>query len=319
MGTRLDILIDHVRSATTNEEVSTAVGIPDSEIIRYFNEAQDRIVAKIVQQFKYVFGREIIMDIVQDQEAYDIPNKAFIRNKLISVEYSIDGTDEEYYQLRAKTILERSTFGAGVPDRYILRNGQILLSPKPISPTAKLRVNYIKKICKLDVRRGTVDAVTLDGTTNTITSLTLTMSEADVALFNSNHNYITIVDRLGNIKMQGIFAASNGITGADPTYTFNVDSSFTYEDGETIDVDDYLVFGEYASTHHELDEQVERFLTQWVIWKLFKRDSSQADTAAIEGELKSIEDDIIDSYKGIDEGLVTQPVIYNWEGWGGGF
>jgi len=315
MATRLDTLITHVRSATENQEVSSSVGIPDAEFIRYFNEAQDHIVAKIIQQHKYVFGQEVIIPIVRSQEAYDVPDEAFVKNKLLYVEYSDDGNPDNYFPLRSKTLLERYSFGSGVPNRYVLRNGQILLSPIPMSLGASLRVNYIKRPCDLDVRRGSVSAVTLDPSTNTITSLTLTITSDNVSEFNLNEDHITIIDRLGNIKMKGVLADSTGITGAGPTYTFNVDSSFVYQDGESISVGNYIVFGEFASSHHQLDDQVERFLTTWVMWKIYKRDVAAQNTQDIERELNILEQDIIESYANIEDGMVTSPIIYNWEGW----
>lgn len=311
MATRLDLLITHARSATENQEVSASIGIPDAEFIRYYNEAQDHIVSKIVAQHKSAFAAEVIKSVVGKQESYTLPSDAFIKNKVITAEYSTSGNIIDYYPLSLKTLTERCTWNGGLPDRYIVRNGNLLINPIPDDSRGTLRINYISRPCDLDVRRGQVSAVTLNGTNRTITSLTITSTADNVTILNDG-NYVTIVDRLGNIKMKGILLSSTGITGAGP-YTVNVDSSFVYESGETITSGDYIVSGAYASTHHQLDDQVERFLNQWVILKIFKRDTSVNDVQLLESEVAILENDIIESYSHSEEDVRTPPVVNYWE------
>jgi len=316
MLSRLDTLITHVRSTTENEEVSSSIGIPDHEFIRYFNIAQDRIVAKIIAQNKKVFAKEYIFSTALGQEEYDIPADAFIANKIVSVQYSETGNIDDYATLQAKTLLERDTSSVGHPTIYILRNGKILLNPIPPGNLGTVRLNYLQRPPNLELRRGTVSAVTLNNVNKTITALTITSTAADVALVNNDYNYFCIVDRLGNIKMKHILLAATGITGLGP-YTVNVDSSFVFQTGETITAGDYLIPGYFATSHHQLDDQLEHYLTTWVTVRILKRDSASQDAVAMQDELVDMERDIITSYANIEEGFIMAPMLGNFEDWGG--
>lgn len=316
MLTRLDTLITDVRSTTENQEVSSTIGIPDAEFIRYFNMAQDKIVAKIIAQNKTVFGQEFIFPTVIGQEDYDLPADAFIANKIISVQYSSSGAVTDYTPLVSKTLLERDTSGNGHPSIYILRNGKILLNPIPAFNSGSIRLNYLQRPPNLELRRGTVSAVTLNNVNKTITALTITSTTADVAIINNNYNYVCVVDRLGNIKMKKILLAATGVTGVGP-YTVNIDSSFVFDTGETIAVGDYIVPGYFASSHHHLDDILEHYLVSWVTLKIFKRDSSAQDVSMSETEITDMERDIVNSYANIDEGFIMAPMLGNFEDWGG--
>jgi hypothetical protein len=306
MSTRIDKLITHIRKATENEEVGTGYGIQDSEFIRYLNEAQDRLVSKITQQHPAVFVEETTIDTVANQEAYDIPADAIAFNRVTDVQYSAKSL-RGFYTLNRISLKERDTDLKGEPLQYIRKAGQILLSPIPTTSSGQIRLNYIRRPRDLDTRRGKVDSVTLGASSITALSLDHTQSDFDDTNLNLA-DYITVVDRYGSVKMKNIPIDSVSAVNGDVTIT----SGFTFSSGETIEVGDYVVIGGFSSTHSELPDTCERYLSQYVIWKIFKRDSS-SDANQAESELSALENEIISLYADIDDDLIFIPIISDWE------
>ena len=203
---RIDILINQSRRETENEEFTSTAGIETDEILRYFNAAQVRLQSKISGTHANVFQSEKIIDTVAQQEAYDIPENAFLGNRVDLIEYSRTGVEQDYYRLEQLSLAERvnTRYGTNVPFGFIRRSGQILLQSKPSSSGAKIRMTYQKRLPKLDVRRGQVSAVTLDTVARTITSLTLTTgADLDAAAL-TERGFITIVTGVGVQQMRNI-------------------------------------------------------------------------------------------------------------------
>ena len=153
--------------------------------------------------------------------------------------------------------------------------------------------------------------MTLDSNTSTVTNLEInyvndtTIDETEL----SKRTRCTVVDKYGNIKMENILiSALASSVSYDKTIT--VDSSFTYESGETIATDDYIVSGDYCSSHSEFDEELERYVQAYCVYKCLKKDSSVDSQEALQ-ELAQLEQDIIDSYRDIEEDIMEIPQISN--------
>lgn len=301
---RADLLITEVREDTENSEFTTETGVQDSTILRAFNDAQNRIMSLIQQQKPNLFQKEKLIDAVAGQETYDLPVDVFATHMLEKVEYSPTGNDTEYYQLDYGYLKERTNTLPGVPAFYIRRSSQILIQPKP-QGAGKFRLTYIRTIPTLDKRRGKVETVTLDGSTNTITTLILdpTALTTDDSQALIDAEWFCVVDRNGNIKMQGIpLADLNTSTGQITVDTFE------YEDGETIAVGDYVVTGKYATTHSELPDIAERYLLMFGQWRVQKRDSSN-DSVEANQEAKEMESDIMATYSEQTKDVAEIPVL----------
>ena len=119
------------------------------------------------------------------------------------------------------------------------------------------------------------------------------------------------VDKYGNIKMENVLIEGS-TTSATYDLTLTVDSSFEFENGETIAVDDYVISGGYATTHlpDELGPEVERYIQAYVEYKILARDSSVDSQEAFQ-VLAEIEDDIIGSYADISDDTMEIPDINN--------
>jgi len=308
MSRRLDYLVTDVRLQTENEDFSDSVGISDAEFIRFINEAQTRLHARIVQQHNSIFLEEYSTSSVNAQESYSLPSDIYLGNKVTQVDYSTTGLVKDYYPLKP-TYLRNRSGAEGNPDAYIRKSGVILLSPIPNSSSNLVRITYVKKLRKLDIRRGSVASFTDSGTQ--ITALTLDVSTDTVDTTQTDKdNYLCIVDRDGAIKMANIeYDSISGTTGV-----VTLTASFTYESGESFSVGDYIVVGKDTSTHSELPDHVERYLLAYASWKILKRDSS-ADYTEQESELQNMESEIVASYSDISDDIYEIPEINDEEVW----
>ena len=311
-GRLVDRLIEQVRRETENENPTAFSGIGTSEFLQYLNDAQDRLQSVIIATNPKILVEEKELDVIVDQEAYNIPENAYMENKLLTVEYSPSGDFEDYYHLEQTTIKRRDTAVQGFPVTYIRRAGKILLQPRP-QQAGLLRVNYVKTINRLDSRRGIISAAVLDNSARSITTLELDASSSSPALDASAlelNDYICIVDKDGNIEMRNIPVDS--IDSATGVVT--VSAGFTFDEGETISVGSFAVSGKETSTHSELPRMTERYLIAYCAWKILKRDSS-VDYAEMQEELTRMEQDIINSFADISDDVTYVPQLNHWSDW----
>lgn len=305
MARLVDHIITDTRNHTENQDFNDTIGIPDSEFLRFLNDAQYRIHNLITQQHPQVFIEEKEYNIVANQESYSLPSVSLLGNKISNVEYSHSGNNDDYTPLRKVALKLRWSGSNGHPSSYIQKSGKILLNPVPNNSVGKLRVNYVKAIPKLDKRRASVDSVTLDTSNLTITTLMLNVSTDTIDSTElDKHTRFCVVDAEGNIKMKNVrFDAINTTTGE-----VTINSSFVYESGESITAGDYITAGSFSTTHSILDDMVERYIIAYCAAKIFHRDSS-ADLGAQMSELSSIESDIVAAYAEISDDIMEIPEI----------
>ena len=79
-------------------------------------------------------------------------------------------------------------------------------------------------------------------------------------------------------------------------------------------VGDYVISGDYSTTHLEWMPEVERYLQAYVEYKILKRDSS-VDSQEAFAELAEIESDILDSYAELSDDILEIPEINDTEEW----
>jgi len=304
MSRLIDHLITDIRAHTENEEFSDSIGIDDEEFVRFLNDAQYRLHSLIVQNHSSIFLQEKEISVVARQQAYNLPSDIYIKNKVSGVEYSYDSNSKNYFNLKPVTKRSRCN-EEGSPMDYIRQSGQVLLSPIPTDTGATIRLTYVRQIPRLDKRRGSVGSVTLDSSTNTITALSFDVATDTIdSTAIDKYNFMTIVDKNGNIKMKDIPYDSYS-TG---TGVITVTSGFTYESGETIEVGDYVCAGKNSTTHSELPEEVERYLISYCAWKILKRDSS-VDSQEATQALAEMEGEIVAAYADPTDDIYEIPDI----------
>lgn len=303
---RIDLLITQSRQSTENSEYSSDTGIQDTEFLQAANNAQERVQSLVLQVFPGQFEASAEIAAVADQEAYDLPIDTYLGTRVKMIEYSRTGLARDYFELEKGSARERVN-GTGSTPLFYIRSGKTFLAqPKPASAGGTFRVTYTRSLPKLDKRRGSVSAVTLDTSALTITALTLDASSLvdEDREWMQDMEYICIVDRDGLIKMQGI-----PISAIDSTTGVVTVETFVYTSGETIDVGDYVVAGKYATTHSQLPEDIgERYVLESMNWKILKRDSSK-DSVEQAQELKMMEDEIVNTFRDGDEEVSYVPIL----------
>lgn len=299
---RVDQLITEAKRESENTESTSDTGVQDSEYIRALNDAQDRIHSAILLQNPQILVKEKEITVVAEQEAYDLPADVFGTTRVEKVEYSRTGVARDYYELDPAFIDERLNGQSGRPSYFIRESERLLIQPKPAG-AGLLRVTYEKVLPRLDKRRGKVLTVVL--TSDAITSLILdptALTTEDVQEMNDSE-FICVVSKRGVIKMKGIpITEVNSSTGEVTVETF------TFEAGETIEVDDYVVAGSFATTHCQLPDIAERYLLRYCKWRVLKRDSSN-DSREEKEEVDEIAGDIIATYARADKTIKRIPII----------
>lgn len=298
-------LIDQVRSQTENTDFTDFTGIPTSEFIQYINDAQHSLQAAITAQHPRVFMKEATIDIVNGQEKYDIPSDCYLGNKIHNVEYSATGAEDDFYVLDDTTIKSRVPGITGAPIKYIRMSGKIMLVPQATS--GKLRINYIKRIREVDLRRAKVASVpTVSSTAN----WTIALDNANFLTETSSlqqHDYVSIVDRKGDILASNLPVINVGDEYIDI-------EPHTLQSGESIPANAFVVGGKDTSSHGEFDDSVERYIIAYCAWKILKRDSSE-DSGEAAQELTIMLQDIVKSYALITDDVQTIPNLHSWDDW----
>lgn len=301
-------LIEDARDSSENDDFTTSTGIQDREFVRYLNEGQQRLHNKIVQQHPRVFEQDTTYTLSRSQETVTLPIDIHIKNMVTQVEYSYNGNEDEYCVLNPTSSRNRQSGVEGTPSHYFVRNNKVFITPTPNDSSPSLRVSYVRRCNQLGKRMAQVDAVTLG--TSDITSLTVDVASVgvDATSLERADEYFTVVDSQGNIRMNNVkFDSIDTSTGI-----VTVDSSFTFDSGETISSGDWIIAGRSASSHIDtnLTDMSERYIEQFCIYKILKRDSSNDSSEAGE-EMVALESEIIESYTEIPNDVTEIPDINN--------
>jgi hypothetical protein len=301
---RIDKLILQSRRDTDNEDFSETTGIPDASFLKWVNRAQKRVQACITGVRPFLFQATKIQTVTAGTDTYAIPAYVLLSTRIEKVEYSVTGLAKDYYELTLIDSHMRSPSGTnGNPIEYIRQSGNIILQPAPGS-TGSLRWTFQKTVADLDIRRSKVSASTLSSTQLTALTLDTTMlTDEDIDVMEDSE-YITIVDKDGQILMFGI--AISSIDSATGIVTLN--GSHTFETGETCPAGAYVLAGKRVTTHSELDDVCEEYLSAFMDYKGHRKDSSD-DSAEDSSDLKDILTVILESYAEADPNVHGIPVI----------
>jgi hypothetical protein len=265
---KLELLILASRRATENQEFTDTAGIQDEEFIQYFNDGQEEIHSLLNQAFPHILMASKEIQMVQGQEAYDIPEDVYLGTRIDFVEFSPNGEAQNYYPLKKGSLKERLNGLQTDPTFYIRNGSQLLMQPAPQSSNGKIRVSYQKAIPRLDIQRATVETVTL-GAGNTITTLVLDdtlLLDIDALL---EEGYITVTDKDGVVKMQSV-----PVTAISTTGVVTIAPGFAYQTGEFIAVGDVVLRGKKSSQFSSLPDVTEKYLLEYANTRILIRDSS---------------------------------------------
>lgn len=278
------------RTATTGVFTS---GLNHNLFLEFLNDAQDYLQSRVVSNFAEEFVAEKEISVVANQEAYSIPDNVFLGRKLVQVDYSPDGTTKNYCRLPQRSILARNTSSVTHPSFYIARNSQILLNPIPRTTRGKIRVSYYRELDRLDIRRGKISS------TPTTTTIVL---DADDDLDETAINeaqYLCIVDKFGVVQDYAVEIESYD----SGTRTITIPTTTL-----TGDAGDYVVMGQYATSHSDLAENAERYLKTYCQLRILHKDASASEIQEMQ-VLKDMEKDIVNAYAEMSQDVTEIPVL----------
>lgn len=276
-----------------NSSGQTVEGISNDLILGFFNDALSFLQSRIIAVYPGEFVVENVQSTVNGQEEYSITDNIFLKNKFIAVEYSEDGSLDDYQPLPPASLHQRVT-RQGTPFQYIRRNGKILLNYIPNTSRSLLRVNYYRALDKLDIRRGKI-------TTPSATTLVLANDSDLDSTAIANAQYICTVSSLGVVKDYNIPITSYNSTTRTITFASQTVNAVA---------NDYIVIGKYASTHLPADKP-ERMLDYCKVFaqaRIFSTDSS-TDEISERQEVKDILNDIVDQFTEMTEDIQGIPLI----------
>jgi len=294
MSTLVSTLITQIRERTDNlgfsEDASGNIteGLSDDLVLSFLNDGQDYLFSRISAVYPEFNQKEEIITVVSGQEAYTPTDNVLYDNAIINVEYSCTGQVKDFFPLRRIGLAGRATYEATDPSAYILRDGDILLNPIPRSGSGSLRIQYYRALDRLDIRVGTIG----------------TPSGADLPLTSQNDNKIneaqifSAVDSLGASQTYQLIKLSF----ASPTLTLTAAVPATVISGE------FLVRGEFATTHSQLPTEVERWLKIYAQTRVLQKDSSIDQNAEL-AELRKQERDILDRYAELNHDWMGIPAL----------
>lgn len=316
MSKYINAIIDEVRESTENEEFDATIGLTDEELVKFINQAQNRLHSKIVGLHKQVFAEEKTVSAVNNQESYPLFFNSYLKNYVSSIEYSSTGQADDYYPLRPTSHHNRYTGADGHPDYYFIRAGKFYVLPTPTDSNGVYRVTHIRRPKNLDKRRGTIVASGYDSTTApTYIDITFVNGQTVDLNFLRKRPYITVVDKHGAQKIANIKVDTITTGAGSGDARISIDSSGSMDLVSALADGDYVVSGDYSSTHLEWTPEVERYIQSYVEFKILKRDSS-VDSQEAFGELAELESDILDSYAELSDDIVEIPEINDTEEWG---
>jgi hypothetical protein len=244
---RLEFLINQVRQSTDNKDTN---GIPNSEIVGYFNDAQRHITTLIFKTNPYAdfFKVQVELPAVSSGE-YIIPSDCFSTNALSMVEARFADTSNNKGYSRIKPISESEfsyIFGYFTRDNKVLISGQ-----NDVAQLQNVRITYFKQLPSLDIRRGTVGTV--------VANTSVAISSLDTEIFTMDDHFST-VDAQGDQVVDEIYSASSA-------------SPLLVSDTTGILSGQYLVSGRNSCNKSQLPDVCESYLLDYVKQRIYTRNN----------------------------------------------
>lgn len=204
---RSDFLILDARRISKNlVNEDNTVSISDEEVLRYINDAKDRLQSLISAQKANakIFTTEKIISAVANQDGYSIPDRVFYNKEVQQIEFSASGNESDYVLLKKLEIMNRDTDSASYPSGYYRRGNKFYPIPVMATSAGTFRAMYERQLDDVDKRRGSISAVTGLSTTG-FTSITIGSDADETSTPNlSTIDYICLNSVDGEVKLYNI-------------------------------------------------------------------------------------------------------------------
>jgi hypothetical protein len=294
---RVEQLITEARKQSQNERYDANSGLSQSTFVQYFQNAHDTIMREAVNTKSKFLLKDKTVDVVYGQEKYPFPSDIYLYN-IDTVEWSENNQD--WITLSLGITKDRFSGDIGYPFAYIPRSDGILFAP--VLQSGFIRYNYIKKLNNLGIRMGKISAVTASSTQVTALTIDTASASYDGSTL-ADYNYLCVVDRDGNQTMKNL--AYDSINVGTGVITM---SPFTFEDGETISTNDYVIAGKNVTNLPEWPDTFESYLIKYAVYEARLGDSSSW-TKAIQDSMASHLSQLISSLSRLSDDFVPIPII----------
>lgn len=277
---RVEQIIEMARKLSRNQRYDSNSGVQQDVFVQYLNNAQDALIKEISNSKSKYFKKQIVTDIVPNQEKYDYPDD--LMSQMIDTIQWTDSISGTYWQTLYKSYTkEKITLQPGYPFSYVLYHDGFYLNP-PIQ-RGKLWISYETTVKKAQKRSGKITSLTLVGDVLSALSLDTTDSFYDANEINGDY-FLCVVDKYGNLK------ASNIEYGSISAGVFTM-SPFTLTAGETLAVGDYILVGKNTCNIPQFPDICESFLIKYMVYDAKYSDASQWSSEA--------KQDMADSFKSL--------------------
>lgn len=277
---RVEQIIDMARKLSRNQRYDSNSGVQQDVFVQYLNNAQDALIKEISNLKCKFFKKQIVVDIVPNQEKYDYPDD--IMSQMIDTIQWTDTISGTYWQTLYKSYTkEKITLQPGYPFAYVPYHDGYYLNP-PIQ-RGKLWISYERTVKKAQKRAGKIASLTLVGDVLSALTLDTTDSFYDANEIN-NDFYLCVVDKYGALKASNIQynSISAGVFSLSP---------FTLATGETLAVGDYILVGKNTCNVPDFPDICESFLIKYMVY-----DAKYSDASQWSAEAKQ---DMADSFKSL--------------------
>ena len=298
----MDSYIDDILTGADHDSRNdNFAGIPKSDALRFANYAQYYLFGKITRKYPYSFiHRTAALPIVANQEDYVINDNIYLGTRIVKVEFSTDGVSN-WIKLHPSNPWADYRLQTGFPAFYYRENGSVRIEPIQASASGYLRITYERALDKLDIREAQINGAP-SGATITLSTI------VDSTRFATN-SYICVSDFNGTpLLYNGLVVGLSGSTlslAADvSTYLIDADTTLATLNGA------YVTIGKYSTTHCQLSNDAESFISEYVTKRLYKRDVRVDDTKIL-AELAPLESQIVAGYEIPDKEVKDIPICDN--------
>lgn len=238
---RFELLVNEVREATDTTDVNS---VRVYEIMRYFNDAQKQI-QKIIftaNPSADIFTKQQLYTASRTQINYALPDDIYAYSAINSLMAIKDSRIAQ--TLTRVAYREKETLWG-----YALLDKEFILTTRPeVSTISQLLLNYTYKLPTIGYRLAQASA---DASGQIVAIDSSSLIEDDS--FADKYDRYSVVDRDGVIKASQLYLTSN------------TSSQFVFEgDITAVQNGDYIVAGEFGTSHSCLPTECEPYLMTYV-------------------------------------------------------
>lgn len=271
-------------------------GFRSIHYLRYANYAQADLQAQIVTKWQSLFTRTATFSVAAGQKVVDLKSDTSI-NILMNthvkrLRFYDTGDVRDAYRLEPLTSLQE-TDNQGAPQYYWRSDSTLVLMPVP-EKAGSLEVLYTRALPRLALRFASLPSVSAGPQT------VITLDPATIDAINYptpyDSDYLCIHTASGTLIMQNVqFTAINTTTGAVTLAASTVFPTVTNA---------YVTLGRFTTTHSELPEQAERYLTLAIARHLLAKQPG-TDYARIDKEFNTAATNLLALYAPADQDTPT--------------